>query len=65
MCETMHCDGRCTKPNRHKYTMSYQTQAQKFEALHAELQEVKMLVALLVREIAPQYAEMPDEGEHD
>ena len=59
MCETMQCDGRCTKPSRSKYTMSYATQAARFEALEERLQRIELLLRLHVRDVVPEYAEMP------
>lgn len=56
------CDGRCKKPSRHKYTMSYDTQAARFEALEERLQRIELLLGLLVRDVAPEYAEVLDES---
>ena len=75
MCQKMQrCDGRCQKPSRHKYTMSYDTQAAKFEALKEQinwvelqqsladdkLERIEMMLRLLVHELLPEYAEMPE-----
>lgn len=47
MCTTMQCDGSCGKPKVH-YTMSHQTQAQRFEALEERLQRLEFKLDLLL-----------------
>lgn len=48
MCKAMTCDGRCRKPNQHKYTMSYATHVQYYEAIEDRLQRIELLLAHLV-----------------